>query len=355
MEAYVVVPSPFTLVRDASLHSQRICVSRGSVRRLPSWRTAVVCQLKQSGGDAEESGPGPVGSEQSPSTPKVRSKPDWASSAQSRLLPVLAAGAAFLLVGSSFLPFFLGGNENLMAPLSSAEVESKLASVPVFSVTDRDGRPFLSERSDGSRVGYFFLDPNDAKTYLSRALTSTSPSDSSAAADNGNIQIFPLSLQNAVQFARRASTSESASPPPSRKGQTSGSDQYLILANEHERELADKIVLADSSSGSNGSTGDRTIQGVPLFFVDGLGIRLESSSGQPPQTVIPLFFNKEDLDEMVAKAKGQSQLDLAKNPIEVVELSTALDEMRRGTNPRLGNVMFYPPSDGVAFLKSLKP
>lgn len=250
--------------------------------------------------------------------------PPPSSSRSKRLLPILSVAAALLFAGTSLAPFLLDSPSST----SRTQVETRLAQVPVFAVTDPQGRPYIAEKQDGRRLGYFFLDPTQAEEFLQQTKESLGTST-----PDTDVQIFPVTLQAALDVARNAG----------RKTEL-GSDQFVILANPREIEVAKSLIGSTSS-----------IQGVPLFFIDGLAVMDPHTTGGDQEPVIPLFFNKEDLDLLLKKATEKNQsLDFSQSPVEVVELATALDEMTQGKNPRLRNVAFFPPSDGMEYLKSIE-
>uniref|UniRef100_A0A7S3EA24 Tic22-like family protein n=2 Tax=Rhodosorus marinus TaxID=101924 RepID=A0A7S3EA24_9RHOD len=225
-------------------------------------------------------------------------------------MPRWVAGVGFLviltaLVSPAFAP--------LLGPprLSDAEINQRLNKVVLFSVTDQAGKPFLTETAE-ERIGYFFFDPTDAEAFLSKA----KEFDESA-------KIFPVTLDEAYKFVARK-----------------GGDTFRLMANRTDVQEAEKII-GSPFSGS-----------APLFFIDGMSF--QSADGE--KKVIPLFFEKEDLEATITKLARENPAlkDSIPDEFSVIDLGSALDEMKSGRNPALQNVVFYPSENALAYLRSMQ-
>lgn len=204
------------------------------------------------------------------------------------------------LIATSFLPL-AGGLKSAFKDTGSALVDAKLHRVPVFTVADATGRPFLTESEDGlSRRGYFFEDPGDAAAYLERVAASADP-------DAANAKILPVSLDEALKYTGRRARNMGKSIPEVFKLYPSG----------------DEVRVAREVTGGNFGEifGE---DAVPVYYADGLAFASGASggdagiSGGSVGSVYPLFFEKAKLDEtlqslrekdpVAAKGVGDTQV-----------------------------------------------
>jgi hypothetical protein len=235
----------------------------------------------------------------------------------------LRAIAAFLAVGliaTSFGPL-LGAFKSGSSDGGEAFVDAKLHKVPVFTVTDATGRPFLVESEDHkSRQGYFFVDPKDASTYLERVR------DNSADA-----KLLPVGLDEALKYVLR-----------SKSGLKDVPERFTLLPSEREVNIAKDVTdnRFESVFGNDA---------VPLFYVDGLAL---AGSGERAPTVYPVFFEKETLDKTLAALRAKDAAATSSlGDMQVIDLMQTIREIKSGNNPRLGSVIFLPLEDAVNTLK----
>lgn len=223
---------------------------------------------------------------------------------------VMAAG----LVIGSLMPVFSGARLALNGDAGSAVVTEKLRKVPLFAVTDDTGRPFMSESPDGRRrVGYFFVTPADAESYLARVREITSPEEAASA------RVQPVSLDEALPFVNRKGAARGSVP-----------ETFEIVADEGETGIARQLT---------GGEFERVYgKGVPLFFVDSLALTGSGLDGP----VTPLFFEKEKLDEYVEQAQSNGGEDIKKEDVQIVDLMQTVREMKGGNTERLRRIVLFP-------------
>lgn len=205
-----------------------------------------------------------------------------------------------------------------------AKVDSKLHSVPVFVVSDSEGRPFLVESEDSrTRRGYFFVDPEDAQSYLARVKE-----------DTDDARVLPIALDDAMALVLQQRASGAVRELP---------EVFSIFPSEREVENAAEV-LGKPVQEAFGR------EAVPLFYMDGLA--LSAPDGASSQVSYPLFFDKELLDEMVASAKTINAEAMSNlGATQVLDLVQTVREMRAGTNKAFENIMFVPSEDAILALK----
>lgn len=280
--------------------------------------------------------------------------------------PLVRGVTAFLLaafLAGSFVPFlptltaFIKGDA---AGTATSVLEARLRKVPVFAVTDGEGKPYLTideaaataagvrggGSSGGGAVGYFFLDVADASAYLD-AVRAQLPTDEVTAATSPIL--FPVGLDEALAFTSPASSTAAAA---ARRANGVGASERFVL-----RPSAEEAATAEALTG--GAFAARFgADAVPLFYIDGLAVVDEpADGGAPGGTVYPLFFRKAELDTYVAAAEARDAAGVAavradgRLEVRVVDLSDVVAEIRRGGAGRLGQVVFSPPADSVAFMQ----
>jgi hypothetical protein len=237
--------------------------------------------------------------------------------------PALRAIAAFLAVGlvvTSFGPL-LGALRSGSSEGGEALVDAKLHKVPVFTVTDTTGRPFLVESEDHmSRRGYFFVDPKDAEAYLQRVRD-----------DTVDAKLLPVGLDEALKYILR-----------SKRGLKDVPEQFTLFPSERELNIA-KDVTDDNFVSVFGENA------VPLFYVDGLAL---AGSGERAAAVYPVFFEKETLDRTLATLREKDASATSNlGDIQVIDLLQTVKELKSGNNPRLSSVVFLPLEDALKTLR----
>jgi len=172
--------------------------------------------------------------------------------------------------------------EQAAVKLSRSAIESKLSKIPVCALVNPEDAPYLS----GSRVGYFYLDPQEALLNL-RVLRKTSP--------EARIKIVTLPE---VYF------------PLVRGEQPDLGGDLRLRPSRREVVLANRALQFNVKEGTVIPTQLDEAKGqVPVFYSE----RVSFVSGG--QTTFPFFFAKEDLDEAFAQAQGAPANGAAKQPL----------------------------------------
>lgn len=237
-------------------------------------------------------------------------------------LRIVSGAMVVGLIASSFFPLSsilrTSGTSS-----GDALVDSKLHKVPVFTVTDKEGRPFLLESDDHlSRSGYFFIDPHDAEGYLERVKR-----------DTEDAKLLPVGLDEALNYVLKKSGNAKQIP-----------ERFTLFPSERELSIAREVTdnLFDETYGENA---------VPLFYVDGLAFA--DSSGDVTKAVYPVYFEKETLDKTLSAIR-KSNPDGAKDlsEVQVLDLLQTVKEISEGNNPRLERLIFLPLEESMKALQS---
>lgn len=217
----------------------------------------------------------------------------------------------------------LGFGHNLKAwALPTEQVLQKLNPVPVFTITNDQGVPLLLSGKDNAQVAGIFINPQDAESFITD-LKTKNPELAK------QVQVTLVSLGEVYKLAQANETKEN-------------DISFNLIPEKTEVDLA-KGILSQNGQQYKG--------GVPLFVA-----KIGSSNeylimGKDSQQIIPLFFEKEQLEKMVALFKQQKP-DLAKTvTVEVVPLENIIATLQSSDDETLNKIRFVPSSESQQFLR----
>lgn len=226
------------------------------------------------------------------------------------------------LIGSTLLGSVLAGNLQALA-LTEEQVAQKLGSVPVFTVTDEQGSPVVASVPNGenqtSAVAGVFISQEDAQAFVNR-LKQENP-------ELGNtVQVVPVPLAEVYKLDRES------------ESQQSGLD-FAYIPDQEQVQSAQAI--------------QQNFRGTPLFVARGGQDQGYLTIQQNGQQLIPFFFEKEQLQNMVDRFK-QQQPELASTvEMQVVPLEGVIQTMQNSDNEQLQNIILIPSQESLEFLRRL--
>ncbi len=216
--------------------------------------------------------------------------------------------------------------------LSEKEVLQKLTPVPVFTITDQNGSPLVAsikrEGDEGNAsVAGVFISKSDADAFVDK-LKGENP-DLAA-----TVKVVPVSLGEVYEMSQSTQ-------------QNGQKLQFAYVPIKRQVESA-KALLEQSGQDVN------QFNGVPLFMAkggpDGGYLTIQRGENQ----VIPMFFNKEDLQGMLERAKTQQPDVFSSVKIEVVNLEGVINALENDDDPFLEKIIFIPPRESLEFVQKLK-
>lgn len=226
------------------------------------------------------------------------------------------------LIGSALLGSWFSQNLEALA-LPEDQVIEKLKPVPVFTIADEDGSPLVASGEDNAKVAGVFISQQDANDFVER-LKNENPE----LADK--VQVTPVSLGEVYQLAQKNETQENGL-------------NFAYVPVQTEVELAKKL-LSENGQEYQG--------GVPLFVAKGGSEGGYLTIEQNSQQVIPFFFEKKQLEQMVERFK-QEKPDLASTvKIEVVPLESMIATLKDSDNEMLNKIVLWPSRESLEFLRS---
>ncbi|NMG60413.1 hypothetical protein E1H12_18315 [Geitlerinema sp. P-1104] len=247
-------------------------------------------------------------------------------------------GAMLGLVGGT-----LFGSVSTPAPalaLSEDEIMQKLASVPVFAITDAEGSPLIASVSNPqsangtTEVAGVFMNPQDANRFVER-LTQEQPEMA------GEVQVTVISLAEIYRLEQS-------------HRQQNNSIEFSYVPTRQEVESAVSVLL---DSGREDEllqyNGEYTYPGVPLFMATAGPDQGYMTVELDGEVVIPLFFDREDLDNVIARFQQQQPDFAATVQTDVVQLEGVLETLRNEDNDMVGQLMFVPHSESLEFVGNM--
>ena len=205
-------------------------------------------------------------------------------------------------------------------------VMAKIKTVPVFSVTNRFGQPFLIQNKNGEQVALMFFSHLEALEFgkeLEKSHQATNP------------RIFIMGLDKAIKMISHGATSSGI------KDQYGQDIKMRFQLIPDEKQYDHAINLAKVRGSQNFPPN------IPVFSIPGLSIL------KGKEKISPIFFTKEDLETAWEKIRNKNP-DFERNP-EIIEgdlisLVFYLTEGKGNINQRL-NFGFVPSSESLAFVK----
>lgn len=252
--------------------------------------------------------------------------------------------AGILIAGLviSFLVPVGNAVKNAFTDTSDVLITKKLSRVPVFTVTDSTGRPYLSETEDGKlRRGFFFVQPSDAEAFLKQVRLSSPTSSPNIATENQEVfniegaKVLAVSMNEVMKFLDSSiTTSGPVKSIPER---------FELFPDAHELDIAQN--LSDGKFKKiHGS------EGVPVFYIEGLAFKDDTTGGN----VIPVFFEKEKLDESLENLrKSDPNVAINDDDLQIMDFMQTVREIRAGADSRFSRIIFIPLTDALNTLSKM--
>jgi nickel transport protein len=215
--------------------------------------------------------------------------------------------------------------------LTEDQVVEKLKSVPVFTITNAEGAPLVAtpqSSTDKTPVAPAFISQQDAQTFLDN-LKVKNPDLAK------NVKVVPISLAEVYKLTLK----DKASP-----------DHLNFSYIPIQQQVASATALLKQSDPKA-----TQFSGVPLFVARGGKEKGYLTVQQGNQQVVPMFFEKEELQALLDRFKQQQPELAASVDIQAVPLEGVLQTLKTGNNPQLNQLMIIPPKESVNYLRSLSP
>ena len=253
-----------------------------------------------------------------------------------------------ILLSLIFAPFFSGTNStptsiiNLepLQALPTKEIQQKLKTIPVFILTDSTGKQAITIKTKDKKgsleeLGIFFFGPRSAQAVITELKNRQSST-------NKNPQIKIINLNEAYELVN------------SNKKDTTDKIVLSFQPEEDEIQEAMKILKAEGKT-------VKQFQGIPLFYAAQTSDNalmsievLDESKQKVEREVIPLFFSKADLDDILNDMKKDNPQLASKMKIQVTTLDSAVKFMQESDRPQLRKVEFVPSTESLKYIRENK-
>lgn len=225
------------------------------------------------------------------------------------------------VIGATVASCWLTQTTRILA-LPQEVILEKLKPIPVFTIADSQGAPLIASTEDNNKIAGVFISEKDANSFVER-LKQDNP-------DLGKqVQVVPVSLAEVYQLSEKNS-------------QQQDGVQFAYVPSSQQIEQAQQL--------NNQYQG-----GVPLFVAKAGEDQGYLTIKQNDQEVIPFFFEKQQVQQLVENFK-KAQPDLANSvQIEVIILEGMLDAMKQGDDEMLTRIVLWPSKESLEFLRSNTP
>ena len=223
-------------------------------------------------------------------------------------------------------------NSTSSSPVSSAKQErivQQLRPVPVFTIANAQGAPLVASPSNGqkgSNVAGVFISQKDAQDFLN-SLKTKKPDLAR------NVKVTPVSLAEVYQLNQ------------TNKGKP-GQLDFAYVPSKQQVDTAVQLLR-------QGGRPATPFNGTPLFVARGGKDKGYLTIQQDGKSVIPMFFNKEELQSLVDRFKQQQPSMASSIEIQVLNLEGLLDVLRTKDDPQLAQLILVPPQESISFVKQI--
>lgn len=214
--------------------------------------------------------------------------------------------------------------------LPQEQIVQKLQQVPVFTVADQNGAPLVASGNNDSRVTGVFMSQQDAKAFVNR-LKEENPELGE------KVQVIALSLGEVYQLEQQQQNQQ----------QEGDSLNFAYVPMEEQVESALSVLKAQGEQVEN-------FQGVPLFIARSSQEEGYLTVEQNGEQIIPLFFEKQQLQGMLDQFK-ESQPEQANSvQIDVITLEGMVQTLEEQNDQQLKQLVLVPSQESIQFIRSVQ-
>lgn len=227
------------------------------------------------------------------------------------------------IIGSAILGSSFGGSLPAQA-LPQEQVAETLRYIPVFAVVGEEGAPLVAT-AEGRNVSGVFISQEDAIAFVNK-LKQENP-------DLGaQVQVQPASLSEIYKLDQ----------------QQAGGQDGLDFAYVP---MPEQVQQAESILREQGQQVE-AFNGVPLFVARGGAEQGYLTLQQEGQQMIPFFFEREQLQQLISRFQQQQPDQASSIKIEVIPLENMIATLEQRDDNQLQNIMLVPSRESLQFLQS---
>ncbi len=229
------------------------------------------------------------------------------------------------IIGTAILGSLFGGNIPAQA-LPQAEVVETLRYVPVFAVIGEGGAPLVAN-AEGRNISGVFISQQDAVAFINK-LKQENP-------ELGNqVRVQPTSLSEIYKLDQQQDAQEN-------------SLDFAFVPMQQQVQSAKDVLRQQGEQVEQ-------FNGVPLFVARGGADQGYLTLQQDNQQVIPFFFEREQLQQLVDRFQRQQPNEVSNITVEVIPLENVIATLEQSNDAQLKNIMLVPSRESLQFLQSVQ-
>ncbi len=240
---------------------------------------------------------------------------------------LLRWGATAGLVGSVVLGTLVTGASRGFA-IPQEQILQKFRPIPVFTIANSNGAPLVASPPSGQAgpaIAGVFINRADAQAFLEN-LKTKNPELAKG------VQVVPISLAEVYKL------NQDGKGKPDALG-------FAYVPSQTQVSTAVDLLK---------KTGQEVKQfaGTPLFVARGGKDKGYLTIQQGNNSVIPMFFKKEDLQSLLDQFKQQQPAQAATIEVQVLALEGLMQVLQTKDDPQLNQIVLIPPRESVEFVRS---
>ena len=228
--------------------------------------------------------------------------------------------------------FFMGVTSQSLA-LPQEQIVQKLQQVPVFTIADQNGAPLVASGDNNGRVTGVFISQQDAKAFVNR-LKEEKPELGQ------KVQVVALSLGEIYQLEQQQQNQQE-------NQQQADSLNFAYVPMEEQVQSALSVLQSQGEQVEN-------FQGVPLFIARSSQEQGYLTVQQNGQQMIPLFFEKQQLEGMIDQFKQNQPEKASSVEIDVITLEGMVQTLEEQDDQQLNQIVLVPSQESMQFIQSVQ-
>ena len=231
------------------------------------------------------------------------------------------------LIGSALAGSVLAGAMQVLA-LPQEQILQKLRPVPVFTIANAQGAPLVAAPPNGKKgpaVAGVFISQRDAQAFLD-GLKTKNPDLAKT------VKVVPVSLAEIYQLNQAS------------KGKPEELGFAYVPSRQEVTTAVDLLKKANQQAQFNGT---------PLFVARGGSEKGYLTIQEGDKAVIPMFFKKEELQNLLERFKQQQPQQAASVEIQVLNLEGLMEVLRTKDDAQLNQIVLIPPQESIQYVRSL--
>jgi hypothetical protein len=214
------------------------------------------------------------------------------------------------------------------------QIIEKLQNIPVFGVSDSKGAPLIvtpkDPKSNARPYTGVFLSQREARSFV-QSLAKDKPELVKS------LLIRPLSLSEVYKIQQSNQNNKQAV-------------DILFVPTQQQVQVALPILQKTEPKVTK-------FDGVPLFTAIAGNNKPKGylTLSQNKQQIVPVFFDREQLQELIDKFKVQQPALASTVEVQVLNLEGLLATLKSKNDSTLSQVVIYPSRESIEYLKSITP